>query len=126
MIAPKLTPVFVYGTLKRGGGNHRHLRGQKFLGPARTGPGVTLYALGEYPGMVSDPYDTAGVEGELWAVDDACLRRLDLLEGVAEGLYQRVRIALLPPHDRVPAETYLYARDIAGRAPIGSKWDPRS
>ena len=31
-----MTTLFVYGTLKRGGSNHAHLAGQKFLGPART------------------------------------------------------------------------------------------
>jgi gamma-glutamylcyclotransferase (GGCT)/AIG2-like uncharacterized protein YtfP len=30
------TPLFVYGTLKRGGSNHHQLASQTFLGPART------------------------------------------------------------------------------------------
>lgn len=124
MSAPDVTPLFVYGTLKRGGGNHEQLRGQRFVGPARTGPGLTLYSLGDYPGMVRAPADPAGVEGELWEVDGACLARLDRFEGVPEGLYQRVRIPLRPPHQDVVAETYLYAGSVTGRASLGSQWPP--
>lgn len=114
--------VFVYGTLKRGGGNHSYLAGQQFLGAARTPPGFTLYSLGDYPGMVRAPADTAGVAGELWAVDVGCLLRLDELEGVAEKLYKRVAIRLAPPFGDEPAETYLYLHDLTGRLQIGSDW----
>ena len=77
-----MTRVFVYGTLKRGGSNHHCLAGQQFLGAGRTPPGFTLYALADYPGMVREPKDDAGVTGEVWAVDPACLETLDRLEGV--------------------------------------------
>ena len=65
-----MTTVFVYGTLKRGGSNHAFLGRQRFLGEARTMPGFTLYSLGDYPGMVRAPGDTAGVTGELWVIDE--------------------------------------------------------
>lgn len=122
MSTPAGTVVFVYGTLKRGQSNHALLARQTFLGEARTGPGVTLYSLGEFPGMVRDPYDTAGVVGEIWSVDANCLARLDEFEGVPEGLYERVRIALLPPHQAIAAQAYLYALDVNGRPHIGSTW----
>lgn len=118
-----MTRVFVYGTLKRDGSNHVHLAGQQFLGDARTPPGFTLYSLGEFPGMVRTPGDTAGVTGELWSVDDACLRRLDELEGVAEGLYERAPIRLAPPFATEPVETYLYLRSVTGRPVLGSGWE---
>jgi gamma-glutamylaminecyclotransferase len=118
-----MTRVFVYGTLKRGGDNHAHLAYQQFLGEARTPPGYTLYSLGDYPGMVRAADDTAGVTGELWAVDDACLQQLDLLEGTAEGLYERVSIKLATPADAQPVETYLYLRSVVGRKPLGSSWE---
>jgi gamma-glutamylaminecyclotransferase len=118
-----MTRVFVYGTLKRGGDNHHHLAYQQFLGAARTPPGFTLYSLGDYPGMVRAPADTAGVTGELWAVDDACLRQLDLLEGVNEGLYQRVTLKLAAPSDDQPVETYLYLGRVTDRKAIGSIWE---
>jgi gamma-glutamylaminecyclotransferase len=114
--------VFVYGTLKRGGSNHAFLRGQHYLGPARTSPGFVLYSLGDYPGMVRAPGDGEGVTGELWAVDDACLQELDDLEGLAEGLYERIDILLAPNPHAGSAQTYLYLRAIDGLAPIGSTW----
>lgn len=117
-----MTRVFVYGTLKRGGNNHSYLAGQRFLGAARTSPGFTLYSLGDYPGMVRAPGDTAGVTGELWAVDVGCLLRLDKLEGVAEGLYERVAIQLAPPFADKSAETYLYLHDLTGRPMLGSEF----
>lgn len=117
-----MTQIFVYGTLKRGGGNHAYLAGQQFIGAARTPPGFTLFSLGDYPGMVRAPDDTAGVTGELWAVDVGCLLRLDELEGVAEGLYERAAIQLAPPYADEPVETYLYLHDLTGRPKIGSDW----
>jgi gamma-glutamylcyclotransferase (GGCT)/AIG2-like uncharacterized protein YtfP len=118
-----MTRVFLYGTLKRGGDNHHHIAYQQFLGAARTPPGYTLYSLGDYPGMVRAPDDTAGVTGELWAVDDSCLQQLDLLEGVNEGLYERVAIKLAAPSDGQAVETYLYLRSVAGRPVLGPTWE---
>ena len=117
-----MTRVFVYGTLKRGGANHFILAGQQFLGPARTPPGYTLHLIEDYPGMVRAADDRAGVVGELWAVDVGCLLRLDELEGVIEGLYERVPLRLAPPHAGEPAETYLYLRDLAGCPALGSEF----
>lgn len=117
-----MTCIFVYGTLKRGGENHVHLTGQRFLGEAATVPGFTLYDMQGFPGMVRDTGDTAGVTGELWEVDAGCLQILDVLEGVTEGLYARESVMLLPPFADRPAETYLYLRSLVGRPPLGSTW----
>lgn len=121
MSAAPATRIFVYGTLKRGGCNHSFLAGQQFLGKASTTPGFTLYSLGDYPAMVRDTVDAPGVEGELWAIDAACLARLDELEGVTEGLYERVPIPLADPQ-AAAADSYLFLRGINGRARIGSNW----
>jgi gamma-glutamylaminecyclotransferase len=114
--------VFVYGTLKRGGSNHFFLRGQKFLGNVRTVAGFTLYSLGDYPGMVRALSDATGVTGELWQVDDTALAELDRLEGVDEGLYQRIDAPLAPNPFANSAQTYLYLRPIDGLAAIGPTW----
>ena len=114
--------VFVYGTLKRGCLNHHLLAGQKFLGEARSAPGYTLHSLGDYPGMVRSADASHYVIGEIWAVDAAGLAALDELEGVVEGLYERVPIRLAPPLADQPVETYLYLRNLAGRPAIGPVW----
>jgi gamma-glutamylcyclotransferase (GGCT)/AIG2-like uncharacterized protein YtfP len=120
-VSPEIL-VFVYGTLKRGGENHSFLAGQTFVGEARTVPGFCLYELEGYPGMVARSDERDGVVGEVWSVTAAALRELDELEGTAVGLYRRERIQLLPPYAGFAVETYLYAREIAGRRKIGSSW----
>jgi gamma-glutamylcyclotransferase (GGCT)/AIG2-like uncharacterized protein YtfP len=117
-----MTLIFVYGTLKRGGRNHRFMAGQRFVGEAGTGPGFILYSLGKYPGMVRSAQPDHHVLGELWAVDDNGLKALDALEGVDEQLYERVAVTLAAPYAQQPVETYLYLRNIDGRPMIGSVW----
>jgi len=117
-----MTTLFVYGTLKKGGSNHHFLAGQTFLGSAQTRPGYTLYSLGSYPGLVASPADTSGVSGELWSVDAPCLARLDVLEGLADGLYRRATIELISPATPSIAETYYYCRSVSGRSALGSTW----
>ncbi|MDD3180269.1 MAG: gamma-glutamylcyclotransferase [Opitutaceae bacterium] len=117
-----MTRVFVYGTLKRGGGNHGFLARQRFVGEARTHPGYVLYSLGDYPGMVQEATDQVGVTGELWEIDDSVLQQLDELEGVAAGLFRRITLTLAPPHDGSTVTTYLYARNVAGQTRIGPNW----
>jgi gamma-glutamylaminecyclotransferase len=116
------TLVFVYGTLKRGGSNHHYLAGQKFAGEARTPPGFRLFDLGEYPGMVAQGDDRTGVSGEVWAVDADCLARLDVLECIAEGLYRRELVPLLPPFADRKVGSYLYARTVEGRRDLGGEY----
>jgi gamma-glutamylcyclotransferase (GGCT)/AIG2-like uncharacterized protein YtfP len=53
--------------------------------------------------MSCDPGDE--VEGELWQVDEECLRMLDGIEGVSFGLYKREEIELA---DGQKAITYIY------------------
>jgi gamma-glutamylcyclotransferase (GGCT)/AIG2-like uncharacterized protein YtfP len=114
--------LFVYGTLKRGGENHGHLAGQRFVGETATGPGFVLYGLDGYPGLVRDPACTDGVTGELWDVDASCLRRLDAFEGTHVGLYVREPVPLQAPFDATPVDTYIYLRSIADRPRLGAHW----
>ena len=114
--------LFVYGTLKRGGSNHHYLTGQKFLGAASTVPGFRLYDLGGFPGLDEVAEDKTGVIGEVYEVDATALANLDVLEGLAEGLYRRVAANLKPPFADRGIETYLYSKSIAGRPEVGSIW----
>ncbi len=114
--------IFVYGTLKRGCKNHRHLAGQTYVGEARTVPGFRLYDLGDYPGMAADPTDLEGVTGEVWGIDAATLVRLDAFESIAEGLYRREAVPLEAPFAQVEVHAYIYARPIEGLPEIGATW----
>ena len=79
--------VFVYGTLQRGSGNHRLLADARFLGEAVT---VSLFGMTDvgFPFVHADEA-IAPVAGELFDVDEHCMRQLDRLEG--EGsMYDRV------------------------------------
>lgn len=70
--------IFVYGTLRKGYQNHYLLAEAGDLGSART---VALYALylDDYPYLVKG-HSVCRIVGELYAVDDAGLAKLDLLE----------------------------------------------
>lgn len=108
--------VAVYGTLKRGGSNHRFLRGARFLGRTRLNT-IALYDLGAYPGAKLEP--SRGVEVELFAVTDAGLRRVDGLEEYnprdpESGTYDRRWLST----PLGPAWVYLYNPSVKGRRRI--------
>lgn len=80
-----LTPVFVYGTLKKGFGNHHHLESETYLGKAvSVASNFTLRDGKAFPYMTIAPYgirDWGQVAGEVYAVDAFTMARLDRLEG---------------------------------------------
>ncbi|WP_148715796.1 gamma-glutamylcyclotransferase family protein [Chitinolyticbacter meiyuanensis] len=86
--------VFVYGTLKRGGWNHRWLDGATCLGEAQTVALFSLYAH-QYPFLVREP--RYPVLGELYAIDDSTLSNLDTLEGHPDD-YRREQIPVRDGH----------------------------
>ena len=81
--------VFVYGTLKRGQGNHHWLAEAVFLGES-TLSGAVLHDLGPFPMAIEGE---GAVQGEVYGVDAAGLARLDRLEGHPR-LYGRRLMAL--------------------------------
>lgn len=117
-----LTRVFVYGTLKRGDCRHAALADQQFLGVARTQPGYRLYDLGSYPGLVEDESATHCIDGEVYAVTPSCLHRLDTIEGVDEGLYERRTIQLMAGFDDAPVSSYFYLGSVHQAIDIGCCW----
>lgn len=117
------TTLFIYGTLKRGDVRAPLLAGQRYLGEAATAPRYRLFNTGDYPALVeAKPLGLAGVSilGELWDVDDTCLARLDIEEGVDEGLYARRVIEL--DGGEAGAQTYVYLRPVTGMADCGERW----
>ena len=73
--------VFVYGSLKKGYGNHSFLEGTgaKFLGPYVTPPEYKMVSCGGFPGVLKD--GNTPITGEVYEVDDAVFASLDRLEG---------------------------------------------
>ncbi|MFG0334386.1 MAG: gamma-glutamylcyclotransferase [Maioricimonas sp. JB049] len=115
------TSIFVYGTLMRGQCRHRVLEGQEFLGEAGTVNRYRLFDMGSYPGLVESS-DGLSIEGEVYRVDNDCLRVLDQVECVDQGLYARRRIDLQAPFDSQPVEGYLYLRSTQGLKDCGRRW----
>jgi gamma-glutamylcyclotransferase (GGCT)/AIG2-like uncharacterized protein YtfP len=120
-----MPPLFVYGTLMRGDCRHGALAGQIFLGEAQTLPRYRLYDVGTYPGLVEAAPGLV-IEGELWDVDDACLARLDLVEGVPDGLYARRPVALTAPFEHARAQAYFFLESTTGLTDCGPRWHGRS
>jgi len=88
---PHETFVFVYGSLMRGEANHRQLAHARFIGTDRTTPRYRLIDLGPYPAFTEHGHTS--VVGELYAVDDETLARLDRFEGHPHD-YRRTTIVL--------------------------------
>jgi gamma-glutamylcyclotransferase (GGCT)/AIG2-like uncharacterized protein YtfP len=80
--------VFVYGSLKKGFGNHSLLTDSHYLGP--------------YPGVVSGE---GIIHGELYEVDDTTFSRLDRLEGYP-SFYGREETPINIGEDQVIAWMY--------------------
>ena len=114
--------IFVYGTLKRGLSNHHWMAGQRFVSEASTRPLYRLYDLGGYPGMIRAEREGLSIAGEVWEIDDVCLRGLDRLEDIEGGEYERTFIELEPPFAGIKIEGYLYLPPVAGRPDIGCVW----
>jgi len=110
--------VFVYGTLKRGHGNHHWLAGAHFLGEAEL-PDVVLHDLGPFPMAVPGE---GTVIGEVYRIDAASLDRLDRLEGYPR-LYDRQVLSL---NDGRQAWVYLGRPRQVRHAPLlaGGIWNP--
>jgi len=75
-------PVAVYGTLKRGKGNHPLLHDAMFVGNAVTKDKYPLVIRNwGLPFLINKPHVGSNVKVEIYLVSDFILQRLDLLEG---------------------------------------------
>jgi len=122
-MAPGASPqqrqlVFVYGTLKRGEKNHHWLEGASWQGEAELS-GVLLHDLGPFPMAV---IGEGTAIGEVYAVEERGLARLDELEGYPR-LYDRHVLTL---NDGRQAWVYLGRPRQVRDAPlvVGGSWHP--
>jgi gamma-glutamylcyclotransferase (GGCT)/AIG2-like uncharacterized protein YtfP len=88
--------VFVYGTLKKGYGNHGLLQrcNAEFVGTASL-PNYNMRHLGGFPAIYRTAAGYPAVKGEIYWVNADGLVALDRLEGVDSGLYRRDREFIL-------------------------------
>lgn len=75
--------IAVYGTLKKGFGNHRILESSKFLGTDNTKETFEMYSFGGFPAIVEGGDKHIFIEVYSTS-DENVLRRLDQLEGFRE------------------------------------------
>jgi gamma-glutamylcyclotransferase (GGCT)/AIG2-like uncharacterized protein YtfP len=99
--------VAVYGTLKKGFGNHGYLRGQKFLGKAVSRDRFIL-GHGGYPAVVPSSRG-AKIVVEIYDVSPSTLLNLDSLEGYPVH-YDRSKFDFLLNGKLVKAWLYFYHR----------------
>jgi gamma-glutamylcyclotransferase (GGCT)/AIG2-like uncharacterized protein YtfP len=83
----KKTLVFVYGSLKKGYGNHCILGDSTFIGDHVTDEKYTMLSMGAFPCV--DDGGTTPIHGEVYAVTDEILNNLDLLEGCPRFFKQK-------------------------------------
>ena len=96
--------VFVYGTLRKGFGNHHLLKNSKFIGYATTKEKYSLYVDG-IPYVVKIP--TTQIKGEVYEVDRDTLNALDELEG-HPNFYKRELIDVIVNGKTIKAWIYFY------------------
>jgi len=121
-MSDNLQRVFVYGTLKRGLENDHYMKGQTFIGQATSKPLYRMYDFGGYPGIVHADNGYA-IQGEVWEVDEACKKQLDILEDIAIGLYTCEPIELDTPFEAQHVKAYYYAFPILNQMDVGGLWD---
>jgi len=131
-----MVTVFVYGTLKRGFCRSAYLREQEFMGTAVTQPFYALVDCGDYPGLIrvensSHTRVPRSILGEIYRIDSNCLRHLDLVEDVENGLYRFDQIQIesfnwyaKKLNGKIPQSvyTYFYARDTTDFPDCGNEW----
>lgn len=116
------TLVFVYGTLRKGEGNHRLLEGLQPIATVKTAPRYTMVALGGFPGIFEGG-ETA-ITGELYRVEAPMLERLDYLEG-HPTFYERKNVEI-PGHPDAVGYVLPRARyESRDRIPSGNWFDDR-
>ncbi len=101
--------VFVYGTLRKGQVNSHLLHVCQFLGRAKTKAKYALYAR-EIP-FLSRTKEVSPVVGEVYAVDDNTLERLDELEKHPRW-YRREKAEIILEERAMEMTAWIYFCDV--------------
>ncbi|WP_218970532.1 gamma-glutamylcyclotransferase [Alkalihalobacterium alkalinitrilicum] len=117
--------VFVYGTLRKGEANAKLLKSATCIAEQCWTNGL-LYDTGYgYPAMKQAPFSR--VFGELYALSEADLTRLDQLEGYTEGgtnnLYERIEQTVYTDKGTTIAYMYVASKaDLLQRKILNGDW----
>lgn len=118
-------PVFVYGTLRKGGSNHFRMGSSNFVGQGRISG--KMYRIDWYPALVCG--GETHVKGELYFVSEKDLAALDAFEGItpdADELreYQRVKTkVMLDSGESCEAWVWEWAGGLGAAQPLeGDDW----
>ncbi len=111
--------VSVYGSLRRGCGNHHVLDGATYKGEFTTEPIYSLYSLGGFPGLKQN--GTTAVVMEVYECDETIAARVDRLEGYTpesnnNWFYDKIQIQT--PFGE--AGTYIYVPNVDERKLVES------
>jgi gamma-glutamylaminecyclotransferase len=119
--------VFVYGTLKRGYGNNRLLSNATFLGEGETEGRFGLYNGSGFPFVSKNASVFSNIRGDVYAINDSELERLDRLEG-HPNFYKREQAPVILQNaksfHRIYAWVYFNPNPRGEENPTGN-WDPR-
>lgn len=102
--------VFVYGTLRQGHSNHQLMGDAQCHGVGCTRDRYAMYIVSGYP-YVTSTEARYPIVGELYAVDDAMLEKLDKVEGHPR-YYVRREVAV--DVGGVEYRAWMYVRDPHG------------
>jgi len=102
--------VFVYGTLRRVHGNHHLLEGAHCYGVGATKANYAMYMVSGYP-YVTSTEERNPIIGELYAIDDETLDKLDKMEGHPRYYTRREIIVVV---EGVEYTAWMYFRDPYG------------
>ena len=116
--------VFVYGSLKKGFGNHHLLEDAEYVGKAETvSNDYTMYNLGAFPGVKEG--GTTCITGEVYRVTDAELVRLHRLEGhptFYKAKTKQVKLTERIMNNYMEAYIYILQSNTRQEQKIGGTW----
>lgn len=118
-----MTPVFIYGTLKRSFALHdKGLTGAQFLGNYQTVEPYPLYIAREFfgPMMLDRPGEGLVVQGELYLADDQRLDLIDELEDTSKSGSFRTDLIVEPVGGGVRLKSSGYMKDESWLIPLHS------
>ena len=109
-----MTKVVVYGTLRKGYGNHHLLETSSFLGNCLTKDKYSMFASG-IP-FVNKKINKTQIVGEVYEVTEPVLRRLDMLEGYSpedheNSWYKREEIPVVM-EDQSETNAFIYFNNV--------------